>query len=165
MYIIKSKCPTRDVVVSSIRSCSPNKVVDVIIGEPSANSRAALILLKDSYRKNEVDFYSKKYNVNINVFSSTSNYSLLEIIRKQFNRQFLKRKRNLICEYCLRPNLKLRTKSNNKIYATVDHKTPLIDICDWFNEENLAICCSECNNKKGDMTYNEWMELLNLTKS
>ena len=159
--MIVSRVPTRD----AVRSTSSAKIVDVIIGLPSVKSRGSLILLQDYYRGQEVAELSKQLNYNLNNedFKKSSNYSLLQILRKEFNKRFLN-KSVLTCEYCKKENLnrfvkKRPNKKDKHLYATVDHRIPLIDGCDWFSEKNLAICCDKCNNEKQDMSYKEWCSL------
>lgn len=163
--IIVSRVPTRDVV----RSTSSAKIVDTIEGIPSVTSRASLILLQDYYRGQEVKALSEKLNYSIDSiqFKNASNYAILQILRKEFNKRFLS-KSVLTCEYCKKKNLnrfgkKRPNRKEKHVFATVDHKIPLIDGHDWFDEGNLAVCCDKCNSEKQEMPYKEWCALKNLT--
>jgi 5-methylcytosine-specific restriction endonuclease McrA len=40
--------------------------------------------------------------------------------------------------------------------ATVDHKQPQSKHGDKFDYKNLAVCCWDCNNEKGNKSWNEW---------
>jgi 5-methylcytosine-specific restriction endonuclease McrA len=156
--IIISRIPTRDIV----RGVSTAKIVDVIEGYPSVKSRASLILLNDGYRRQEAVALADMLNFSIDnaEFKKMSSYSLLQVMRKEFNKRFLDNS-VLTCEYCKRKNLQRfgKKKPNKKAkhcFATVDHKIPLIDGPDWFDIGNLAVCCTTCNEKKQDIPYKEW---------
>lgn len=60
-----------------------------------------------------------------------------------------------LCRYCGR-----KTKRNghdeDPLQFTLDHMTPLSRGGRW-NRANLACCCRECNNRKGDMTAAEFI--------
>lgn len=157
MIKIAYKRPSRDQ--------SPTRVVHHILEQESYSpkSYSQLILLSDSYRAMEVDYYSDIFDINISEYRllPISNYSLLEIIRQQFDRQFITRKEKenvLVCE-CCGSLLSKGDKIKNKNKATVDHKVPLIDEPDWFDEDNLGILCSKCNNDKDHMPYTDWLIL------
>ena len=163
--IIVSRIPTRDVV----RSTSSAKIVDIIEGYPSTKSRASLILLNDEYRGQEALAMSVKlkFSIDNEDLRKASNYSILEVLRKAFNKQFLDNS-VLTCEYCKRKNLqrfgkKRPNKKAKHCFATVDHKIPLIDGHDWFDAGNLAVCCDKCNSEKQEMPYKEWCVLKDLT--
>lgn len=144
-----------------------NKHINIIIGEPtSAHSLSSLVLLSDYYRGLEVQYYANKLNFNIydEEYKKCSNYALLKILRQQFSSRFLKES-VLICEYCQNPVFIKDGDKNKNInknnLATVDHKIPLIDEPDWFDETNLAVSCSKCNNEKGPLTKEEWLKQKN----
>lgn len=42
--------------------------------------------------------------------------------------------------------------------ATADHKQPQSRGGDKFSYNNLAVCCYWCNQKKGNMSYEDWMD-------
>lgn len=142
-------------------------MVDIIRCEPqSSHSLASLVLLTDYYRGLEVDSISTIMNVDVRdgkydgEFIGASNYSLLSVLRKIFNRKFLE-KSKLVCEYCGEKLILAKNKpeAKRKNAATVDHRNPLLENCDWFNSENLAVCCKKCNSEKKDMSLDEWNSL------
>ena len=139
------------------------KFTHLIKCEPTnSHSLASLVMLNDYYRRLEVIHYSRILHfdiLNASEYKGVGNYGLLKILRKEFNSNFL-RKSKLICVYCYTPvTIKEGKKSNNK-QATIDHIRPLHDMCDWFDEKNLCVCCSKCNNEKGNMSYSEWKSYL-----
>lgn len=143
----------------------PGKTVNIIYGEPSsAHSLASLILLTDHFRHLEVKSWCKKLDVdldNIN-YGHMGNYELLKILRQIFNRRFLQNS-PLICEYCHKPTvLSEDGKKQRHDTATVDHRIPLLEDCDWFDDSNLVACCHDCNGKKGDISHSDWIEKLTL---
>ncbi len=139
----------------------PKTVVDLIEKEPTnIQSRASLLLLGKYYRKLELQDVINKYNINIEKYHDVDVNGLVKIVKKIIEKQFLL-KSNLICEYCDR---KVYLPKDNKIphnCATIDHKIPLVEYTDYFNEENFAVCCYDCNQEKGRMSYKEWKLLLN----
>lgn len=74
------------------------------------------------------------------------------IFNTNFLEKMLKTHGELHCEYCGKPHLKIyhwNEKQRHDI-ATTDHFLPKIDWPDLqFNEDNLRVCCSKCNTKKG----------------
>jgi hypothetical protein len=138
------------------------KFTHVILNEPN-NSRtfASGILLANYLRKLEIEYYSKKYNIDISKpdLKKISNYSLLKIIRQAIQRKFLE-KSKLICEYCnTSVNLTMNnSKRRNNQTATVDHFVPIICGYDPFDESNYRVCCYKCNGEKGELTYDQWMK-------
>lgn len=140
------------------------KFTHVILNEPTdARTMASGILLANYYRKLEIEYYSKKYNVDIFTpeYKNISNWKLLQLLRKVAQRKFLERT-NLICEYCKTPViLSIEGKKRNDKTATVDHFIPLKHFCDPFDESNFRVCCKKCNGDKGELSYSEWMEKKN----
>ena len=59
------------------------------------------------------------------------------------------------CSYC---DAKI-TKKN----FSVDHATPLSRGGDT-DQYNIVYCCSDCNSAKGEMTDEEWLDLLSLVE-
>ena len=143
----------------------PGKTVNIIFGEPtSVQSLASLVLLTDYFRHLEVKSWCEKLDVKLSKidYGKCSNYELLKILRNIFNRRFLESK-SLICEYCKKPMvLSEEGKKQRHDTATVDHRIPLLEDCDWFDETNLVACCHDCNNSKGDISHSDWIEKLTL---
>lgn len=89
----------------------------------------------------------------------------------------VKKEKELKCEYCGKSPLRiydmdrnkksedfLNGRINNKFSrrdgATVDHKNPISKGGDKFNYDNLAVCCYNCNSKKGNISYEDWMNII-----
>lgn len=141
----------------------PGKVVNVILAEPtSSHSLASLVLLTDYYRGLEAKGYADKFNINLfdDYYKELSNYNLLTILRRHFNQMFLS-KSNLRCGYCNKEIVIRNSTRQLHDSATIDHKVPLLEDPDWFDETNLVACCGKCNNEKGDMPYQEWLNKIN----
>lgn len=137
-----------------------------IWNEPTTNkSLAALELLNEQFRLGEIAHWEKVLNFtksrhtefNWNRCCTTDK---LKVLRSIFNRRFLE-KSDLVCHYCKSPDLFLQDplRKNSRAWnlATVDHKTPLVEEPDWFDETNLLVCCNKCNNQKGNMSYEEFL--------
>lgn len=97
------------------------------------------------------------------------------------NLQFLKDKKKelgeLKCEYCGKgplviydinpqeitqemiedPSYRYNENFNPKDGATCDHRVPQSLGGDKFDYNNLAVCCYRCNQRKGNMSYEDWM--------
>lgn len=56
--------------------------------------------------------------------------------------------------------LRLNVKFNPKDGATCDHKQPMSKGGDKFDYDNLAVCCYRCNQKKGNMTWEQWSDVM-----
>ena len=141
----------------------PSKIRNIITCEPtSTHSLASLILLTDHLRYLEVKSLCEKLEVDLFTidYKGIGNYELLKILRQIFNRRFLKSK-PLICEYCGKETILAEDgKKVRHNTATVDHKIPLVEDCDWFDETNLIACCHDCNGKKGDISHADWIDEL-----
>ena len=150
-YVIITKQPNRLDL--------PSKSVDIIIGDPTTHrSRASLLLLNEYYLMQEMKIISKKLNVHLGDYKYSTSLTLMCILRSKLNKQFIS-KSKMVCEYC---NIPVYNHSNPKRTdsVTVDHKQPLVEGCDWFDEDNLAICCYKCNNEKMDMSYDVWLNIV-----
>lgn len=102
------------------------------------------------------------------------------------NLQFLKDKQKelgeLNCEYCgkgplviydisnsdlkegpkkIGGKLRFNVKFNPKDGATCDHKQPQSKGGDKFDYLNLAVCCYNCNQRKRNLSWDKWQEILN----
>lgn len=97
-----------------------------------------------------------------------------------YNLRFLKEKKrevgDLHCEYCNKGPLKIYdiypyktksnktrirfTKFNKEDGATCDHRTPISKGGDPYDKKNLSVCCYECNQKKGNKSWEDWRELI-----
>lgn len=103
------------------------------------------------------------------------------------NLQFLKDKHKelgeLYCEYCNKGPLviydinpsesdlekyskdksfRFNTEFSKSNGATADHKQPKSKGGDKFSYDNLAVCCYNCNRKKGNMDWDSWKKLMKI---
>lgn len=169
------------VTITKNTSGSGTKEVDKIYNDenPHIKSRAAYLLLKDKYKKSELDI-RKLFGANIPYRYKTNDAKLKKLLVTLNNLQFLKHKLKelgeLRCEYCDKgplviydifpdeldnlignPHHRLNTKFDSVDGATCDHKKPQSLGGDKFDYDNLAVCCYSCNRRKGSMPYNLWM--------
>lgn len=81
-----------------------------------------------------------------------------------FRNKFLKRearKGPLTCAYCgLGPLYKNSRITPDKYKATIDHVKPRSKGGREYDESNLAVCCLECNQRKGDKSSSDFARSL-----
>jgi len=166
-------------VITSHKSVSrKNKYVDVIVNEPTSNkTKSAAILLNDRLSKLEVDSlieevsgsvrgrlknFKKRYNIKNpkkikKLMITFNNEHFLEVQHKRTNG-------NLRCEYCFKPvriyNIDSRHKFRESDGATADHKVPISLGGEKYDFENLATCCYRCNQRKSNMPWEQWKEIV-----
>ena len=161
----------------------------------SASSPSSAILLKKQLRDIEDEETLKKLkDISQMTSSQKSKYfktkDTKDLAIPLNNLQFLKDKQKEIgtlrCEYCNKgplkiydfnpDNLKLkdirtkysiykRMKFDPKDGATADHKQPMSKGGDMFDYSNLAVCCSRCNGRKGNMSWDEWINTMKIRES
>jgi CRISPR/Cas system Type II protein with McrA/HNH and RuvC-like nuclease domain len=98
--------------------------------------------------------YRKKYKQLENFVVFGLKWSGKNVKRRTtgFAKEFLKRNRNTSCIYCE----KKLTEEN----ATTDH---IIPISDGGNNSqvNLLVCCFDCNNERGNLSFFEYLKQKN----
>lgn len=115
-------------------------------------------------------------------FKSKSDKLAVTLNNLRFLKDEQKEKGELRCEYCGRGplviyditedelkrgpqkidgKLRFNTKFNPKDGATCDHKQPQSKGGDKFDYSNLAVCCYRCNQRKGNMDWEKWSDVLN----
>jgi len=127
---------------------------------------------------------SKIIKHNINIFNENPNsktYASYVLLKRhladleeppymewlRIRHSFLEKQEELVCEFCGKPHLeigeieisKLPLNNMNQNQATIDHllaksKYPQFK----FSEFNFIISCKKCNNKKGNLLLEEWVE-------
>ena len=166
-------------VLSKLSNSGSTKEFDIILDEPFNNkSLSSNILLRKRLSEEELSeegmppglkqVILKAYKRNPKLAISINNLKFLK--------DTLEEKRVLKCEYCNKGPLIIYDtffvknfdtdyikygSFRSKNGATCDHKTPVSKVGDKFNYKNLAVCCSTCNTRKGNMTYEEWTHYLN----
>ena len=124
----------------------------LIFAEPIAKNYASAILLRDWYQRHDMDYVR------------ATDWRYYFIVRRHFLRK--KKRENggfWICHYCQKKLtlLQKRGKRYSKPQAvTVDHKDPLAKGGDKLSTENMVECCSKCNQKKGNQSYEVYMKKL-----
>lgn len=88
-------------------------------------------------------------------------YSSMESKRwNRARRAFLneqRKKGSLKCFYCHKSDLKISSRSRAH-QATVDHYIPKSGGGDKFSATNFVVCCHSCNQRKGNMTPQEFLD-------
>lgn len=169
-------------VLSNQSGSGRTKEFDLIWDTPEdAKNLASGVLLKNDLKNKE--FISlitsfKDFSEPENKMAKKTKEDKLKITIN--NLRFLKEKESelgeLNCEYCGAGPLKvydieidggriIRSYFNPKDGATCDHKQPISKGGDWFNFDNLAVCCYDCNNKKEDRSYDDWMHFIDKRKT
>lgn len=104
-------------------------------------SYASYVLLKDYLHSQDEDF--------LNSFE-------FRMRKIQFSRDYLTRTLrktgNLKCSYCPKENLVIEYEGmtvHKSVLATIDHVVPISKGGGVFDEENIVVSCSTCNNSKG----------------
>ena len=152
-------------VVSYSSGTGHTQAADLIYDDPtSSKSPSSGVLLKRDL-KNKEEFTDEPIEVRNNI----------RLKVRMNNLKFLKDKAKdgeLRCEYCDKgplkvydvepgqfsddPKAKRNWKFNKDDGATCDHKISQSKGGDKFDYSNLAVCCYDCNKKKGNMSYEDW---------
>jgi 5-methylcytosine-specific restriction endonuclease McrA len=147
-----------------------------------AKPHSASLLLRDKLYRDEMESIINEFKPELRrklkrfaTWSGASEDGLrryaISINNQQFLVDMLKEKGKLDCEYCGKEGMKLykfpeRTgkftardfgsKFDKRDGATCDHKQPTSKGGDKFDYANLAVCCSPCNTKKADISWDDW---------
>lgn len=77
------------------------------------------------------------------------------------NFYFLKQQKDIKCSYCLRELVIYNFNNfNRENGATVDHMKPKSKGGSLYSFDNLCISCSDCNTRKSNMEFIEWLKIL-----
>lgn len=165
-------------VISDQSGSGRTRSIDTILDDPSsAKSPSSSILLRKKLKDQEFD--DLKNLLSITGYKDVPDWVIKDMAKNGLeepklkklrvtlnNLKFLKDKAEegeLYCEYCNKGPLKIydfKEEFNKEDGATCDHKHPQSKGGDKFDYSNLAVCCHECNKKKGNMTWDEWMKYL-----
>jgi 5-methylcytosine-specific restriction endonuclease McrA len=163
--------------VTTWKSTTGNsKHVDKVMTEPSTNkSRASSVLLGDKLARDEadslIDYFDNKVKGRLKNFVQHHNIKNPKRIKKLMvtfnNERFLElenKKGDLRCEYCNKPvtiyNIDRGSKFNERDGATADHKVPISKGGNKYDFNNLATCCYRCNQRKGNMSWEDWLVVI-----
>jgi 5-methylcytosine-specific restriction endonuclease McrA len=76
--------------------------------------------------------------------------------RKAFLIRELNEKGKLVCHYCHRDNLKLKSPKRHE-QATVDHVLAKSAGGDAYDPANFVVCCNSCNQRKASHSVLDFM--------
>ncbi len=158
-------------------STGRSKHVAKIRTEPTTDkSTASSVLLNDKLKVAELDSIIDELNPKIRerIRRFVKKHQIISAHRIKglmvtfSNEQFLEdeqKKGPLKCEYCNKGPLKIyRLDSHAKFRkhngATADHKVPQSKDGEVYNYSNLAVCCDSCNQRKGNMTWEDWSDII-----
>ena len=120
------------------------RFVDVVrYSDPDISSHAALVLLKKKYKSMKTKSDRPKWRIWLS-----------------FRNRFLSRmskQGTLTCFYCGKSPLYKNSRITPRdLQATIDHIVPRSKGGKEFDYSNLAVCCYDCNNKKGDKSLEDF---------
>lgn len=127
-------------IITTHKSCSGVREYKhyVYLQEPHPQSYAALILITRQYIR-----LDPEANPEIN-------WQIYKWRRKQVLKEHFAKYGKYICTYCKRDDLTEDIKQSNVRRVTIDHIIPIGRGGRLTAKNNMTICCSACNNKKGD---------------
>ncbi len=155
------------------------RVTDTILDDPfSAKSTGSGVLLRKQLSDVEMLDTIKSTE------SGNHKNDKLSIVIN--NLKFLKHQKSILgdlyCEYCNRgplkvyefdysritnpinnrkyKNIRFNNKFSRKDGATADHRNPISNGGDLYDYSNLAVCCAYCNQRKGNMSYDSWINII-----
>jgi 5-methylcytosine-specific restriction endonuclease McrA len=99
----------------------------ILAGEVHVQSYANLVLLQKVYSNLEQRQWVKR--------------------RKEFLKEELAKHGKLVCHYCGKDDLKLKSTKRAE-QATVDHIVPISAGGEPLDKKNFAVCCGTCNRRK-----------------
>jgi len=110
----------------------------VIPDEPHLQSYAAAVLIRNQYM-----LLDPEANPQIN-------WKIFKRRRRQVLKEHFAKYGKYICAYCKRDDLTNEVKQHDPRRVTIDHIVPLSRGGSLTSKKNMAICCSKCNNDKGN---------------
>ena len=121
------------------------KEYHLVSTDPSIQSQAAYLLLKNLYKLRE----RKEGRATVPEWRRW-----LTFRNKYLRRQRRLTKGNLVCAYCgdgyLDANRNNPFRKRNRKVATVDHIIAISKGGSYYDERNMCVCCDRCNNNKKD---------------
>lgn len=177
-------------ITSDASISGKTKYIDWIWDEPSNDqSASAGVLLRNKLKEEEFQDiintlsdikFDELPDISKKSFRKERDHNRLEKLKITLNNlRFLKdmkkERGELRCEYCNKGPLiiydftesdllgtgkRFNTKFKPTNGATCDHKTPISRGGDKFDYDNLAVCCYKCNQRKRNMSYEDWLDLL-----
>jgi 5-methylcytosine-specific restriction endonuclease McrA len=112
--------------------------------------------MKHTIHMDDVHIKSYAHLVLLNKVYSSMESKRWNRARAAFLKQEVKSKGCLICSYCGKTNLKMKSTKRGE-QATVDHYMPKSGGGDPFSPSNFAVCCHSCNQKKAAMNPEDFI--------
>jgi 5-methylcytosine-specific restriction endonuclease McrA len=112
--------------------------------------------MKHIIHNDDVHIKSYAHLVLLNKVYSTMESKRWNRARDAFLKQEIRTKGCLICSYCGKTDLKIKTNNRGE-QATVDHYVPKAVGGDPFSSSNFVVCCHSCNQKKGSSSPEEFI--------
>ena len=114
------------------------------------NTYANAVLLRSYYQDHDISFIEDK------------DWRYYFIVRRYFLRKIKRLYGKWECHYC--HTVMTEMQDRNKLYQkrsksklTIDHVTPLDKGGLKTDTKNMVVCCSKCNNEKGNMSYDMFL--------
>lgn len=181
----------RDIITYQSSSGKTKHTTRILDDPKSPRTHSSSIILNQKLKKEELTSWIDNTFKDKSIIRELKRYIKIGIAKKDdllkyavtltnqlFLQNELRKRGKLDCEYC---NKKLQlykfdinketterfvkkralTRFNRNKVATCDHKQPRSLGGDYFDENNLAVSCYQCNRKKNDMSWEEWVELMN----
>lgn len=112
-----------------------------VLDIPDPRSYASAILLRNYYGTLDKE-KSERYD-----------WRRWVVYRYRYLRRIKKERGELVCEYCGKRHLHIEQRKSNSHLATIDHIKPIAAGGNRYDEENFAVVCFKCNQKKGTADY------------
>lgn len=111
---------------------------------------ANAVLLREYYQDHDIDFEEDR------------DWRYYFIVRRHFLRKQKRIHGKWECHYCQTEIQEMQTRNKKyqkkgKRALTVDHVVPLDKGGLKLDTSNMVVCCSKCNNKKGAMSYEDFL--------
>ena len=136
------------------RISNRHNINHLIFGDAVAKTYANAILLREFYRKQDIDYIR------------IADWRYYFIVRRHFLRKKRKEHNGVwICHYCQKEMTVLQTRNKrcgSRQSVTIDHKHALVNGGDKLSTANMVECCFKCNQKKGSKSYENYMKKCNI---
>lgn len=113
------------------------------------------ILVKLNKNYTSCEIFRKKYKIYKNIVVIGLKWSGKNVKRRTngYAKEFISSNPNSKCIYC-------NTKLTN-INATSDHIVPISNRGNNC-QVNIVICCTDCNNERGNLPFNQYLKMKNI---
>ena len=126
----------------------------LIFGEVVAKTYASAILLREFYQQRDIEYVR------------ATDWRYYFIVRRYFLRKQRRANNGVwICHYCHKTMTEIQPRKgrdNSRTAVTVDHKHAVGTGGDRLDSKNMVECCYECNQNKGNQSYESYIKNCNL---